>query len=531
MSLTLIRTDATSLIGSGHLMRCLNLAHGLRHRGQRVIFICRIHDDSIHRNLINTDFELVELPPLPPLKSTLHESYLDWLGCSQEQDLRDTLLAIKSYDLNEPFYAVVDHYALDSIWENAFQIYFPLVKLLAIDDLANRKHSAHYLLDSGLDVNRYSSSSELVVSSCKLYLGPQYALLSSDYSSFLPLPPVRTRLRRILVFLGGVDSHNFTLNILEELISPSYHKFKIDVVLGSASPHKVSVSRFISNSPNISLHIGLPSLSHLIARADLAIGAGGSSAWERACLGLPSIIIPIASNQISNSHQLQRVGAAVPLFFNSVNDLTLQLRSALAHIEDNPGILQRMSTDCFQLTDGRGVQRIITSLLGPNYPLSIRDTEFFDLYLYFWWVNDPLVRQFSINPDIISFQDHSDWFKFSISSDDILMYILLDSSGFPLGQIRFERLPATPNSRQIVKLSLSLDPVSRGYGLSSSLLTMGIRSMLSSWSSPLMLFAQVFPSNIPSLNLFLNNGFVEIASSTPGMREFQLQLNEFSGYA
>ena len=98
------------------------------------------------------------------------------------------------------------------------------------------------------------------------------------------------------VFFGGVDPDNLTGRTLEVLLDPALAHLAVDV-LGRQSPHRQSVADLVAQRPFTTLHGPLPSLAGLIARADLAIGAGGATTWERACLKLPSLVVAIAENQ------------------------------------------------------------------------------------------------------------------------------------------------------------------------------------------------------------------------------------------
>jgi UDP-2,4-diacetamido-2,4,6-trideoxy-beta-L-altropyranose hydrolase len=180
---------------------------------------------------------------------------------------------------------------------------------MVIDDLADRTHIADILLDQNFfGESTHQRYRGLLPPQSQQLLGPHYALLGPEYAQLHPLVPPRTELQRVLVFFGGVDPDNLTGRVLEALIDPALADLAVDVVLGFQSPHHKAVEDLVSIRPHTTLHAPLPSLAGLITRADLAIGAVGATTWERACLGLPSISIPFATNQIPVSQVLARNG-------------------------------------------------------------------------------------------------------------------------------------------------------------------------------------------------------------------------------
>ena len=200
-----------------------------------------------------------------------------------------------SVGIHSADWVVVDHYGLDALWQS--QLIAGLdnneaTKLLVIDDLADRPHQADLLLDQ----NFFGAAAEqryqnLVSSNCRQLLGPHYALLGPEYAQLHPLVPSRSELCRLLVFFGGVDPSNLTIRVLEALMDPALAHLAVDVVLGRQSPHRQVVADLVAQRPFTTLHGPLTSLAGLIARADLAIGASGSTNWERIVLRLRTLVV------------------------------------------------------------------------------------------------------------------------------------------------------------------------------------------------------------------------------------------------
>lgn len=368
MTSILIRVDASLSIGSGHVMRCRTLARELRRRWALVTFLCRRQRGDLI-SLLEQEFPVLALPELlfpsrqPPQAEPLQnrELYGTWLGCSQEQDAADCLQALRQAGILSASWLVVDHYGLDASWET--QLLAGLdgeaaPRLLVIDDLADRPHQADLLLDQNfLGAETELRYAGLVPERCRQLLGPHYALLGLEYAQLHPLLPPRKELRRALVFFGGVDSANLTGRALEALLAPELAHLAVDVVLGLQSPHRQAVMELVTRRPCTTLHDPLPSLAGLIARGDLALGAAGATTWERASLGLPSLLVVEDDNQLTVAETAEASGSALRL------DRSLD-REAIVQVLTRrlPSELEPMSRACLKLCDAQGARRMIQAM-------------------------------------------------------------------------------------------------------------------------------------------------------------------------
>ena len=354
-------------------MRCRTLARELQRRGAGITFLCRRQPGDLI-SLLEHEFSVLALPeqPLTPCEGLeSRELYGAWLGCSQEQDAAQCLEALSQADITSASWLVEDHYGLDASWESKLMAVLAggdlPTKLLVIDDLANRPHQADLLLDQ----NFFGEATEqryqgLVPPHCRQLLGPHYALLGPEYAQLHPLVPPRTELRRVLVFFGGVDPANLTGRALEALMDPALADLAVDVVLGSQCSYRHEVAQLVDRRPHTTLHGALPSLAGLIARADLAIGAGGATTWERLCLGLPSLVFALAANQLPFTEALDQSGY-VHLLAQNLNVSTHNLRSAISeNLEEG---IQR-HTRCL-LVDGKGAPRLSKVILDASEALPL----------------------------------------------------------------------------------------------------------------------------------------------------------------
>src|SRR5690554_2348469 len=121
------RADASELIGTGHVMRCLTLADVLLSKGTRSVFICREHPGHLGHTIRERGHALCLLP-LDDEGRFSSRGYTAWLGTSQE---RDAAVCRPLLERLRPDWLVADHYALDHRWESALCDHSR--KLLVID--------------------------------------------------------------------------------------------------------------------------------------------------------------------------------------------------------------------------------------------------------------------------------------------------------------------------------------------------------------------------------------------------------------
>ena len=491
-------------------MRCRTLARQLQSRGAAVSFLCRRQPGDLI-SLLQQEFEVLALPAQSLAACDGldgRDLYAAWLGCTQGQDAAQCLEVLAEAAIKSPRWVVADHYGLDAHWEA--QLLAGLAgsdappQLLVIDDLADRPHQADLLLDQNFFGHAtHQRYQDLVPSQCCQLLGPDYALLGPEYAQLHPLVPRRTELRRVLVFFGGVDPSNLTGRALEALMDPALADLAVDVVLGLQSPHRQAVEELVARRPHTTLHGPLPSLAGLIARADLAIGAGGATTWERACLGLPSLVVAIAANQLPFSEALDQAGHLL-LLGDGASVTAEQIRSTLLrlHIEPKP---KKTAT---ALTDGWGAPRLTMAMLGPQGAISLRPATAADESLLLHWANDPQVRANSFSPEPIAPKDHHHWFQKGLTDPNRLLLIATTADGCPIGQIRFDRQPGSAQADgSEAAVDLSLDRCARGHGLAAALVRLGLQALEQRWGPAVEAVAEVLNSNTASNACFARAGF------------------------
>jgi UDP-2,4-diacetamido-2,4,6-trideoxy-beta-L-altropyranose hydrolase len=350
------RADASTQIGVGHVMRCLTLANALQKRDVQTVFICRHLPQYLESILISSGHQVLRLNSAPnsdPLDD-LPQSKL--LGVSQHQDAAETIAALDNVKLD---WIIVDHYGIDARWETSLRA--KASRIMAIDDTADRMHDCDVLLDQNFYLNADKRYVGKVPPTCALLLGPRYALLRDEFRVWRTKTNPRTGpVKKILVFFGGMDAGNHTGRTIEVLSQICGTEIAVDVVIGAEHSQLQEINSQCLQY-NFNCHVETSRMAELMSNADFCIGAGGSATWERCSVGLPSLIVSLANNQIEITSALDSFGACQYLGSQSVaNNATM--RHAILEILRNPDRPFTMSTKAFSLVDGLGVDRLCLAL-------------------------------------------------------------------------------------------------------------------------------------------------------------------------
>lgn len=350
-------------------MRCVTLADGLRRRGADCQFICREHENNLIDFIRSKNYDVHVLPLMQPVGietkvSKFEEvesrpSHYHWLGATQQQDIEACIPKVaKQY----PDWLIVDHYALDARWESALASH--CVKLMAIDDLADRPHFSDLLLDQtfGRRVQDYQT---LVTKECRILCGCEFALLRPEFAE-LRNYSIRRRtglyFRHLLISMGGVDKDNATGRVLESLRTCSLPaEFCITIILGAKSPWIQKIRADVHDMPwPTRVLVNVQSMASIMAECDLAIGAPGTTSWERCCLGVPAILLQLAENQRDCALRLSESGAV--RLISCGHSLMVELDELLNSFMQDKSQLLEMSKAAAQLVDGYGVNAVLREM-------------------------------------------------------------------------------------------------------------------------------------------------------------------------
>ncbi len=357
----LFRVDASLQIGNGHVMRCLTLADALKQDGANCIFICREHEGNLLTLIRNKGHNALSLPSssanISRSLTPTRQEYLTWLGTTPEEDARQTIIALQSLALDKPVWLIIDHYALDSEWESSVRPYCQ--KIMVIDDLADRQHDCDLLLDQtfGRDERDYQP---LVPEHCTIITGCYYALLRPEFAEWREYSLQRRQkpqLKQLLITLGGVDKGNVTEKVLAALSDSDLpNDCHITIVMGKHAPWLAAVTTQAQQLPwPTEVKVDVSNMAEVMANSDLCIGAAGSTTWERCCLGLPTIMLITANNQMFAAERLKET--------TEIIKFTIDIKKHLHNFLNQRFFLKKMqylSERSSKITNGSGTNILIS---------------------------------------------------------------------------------------------------------------------------------------------------------------------------
>jgi UDP-2,4-diacetamido-2,4,6-trideoxy-beta-L-altropyranose hydrolase len=336
-----IRTDANTEIGYGHVMRCLALAQAWQDVGGQADFVMAEGAASLRDRLHSEGMNVVQLPTQPGSKDDAN---------------RTAALARR----REAVLLVVDGYHFGGSYQK--QIKDTGLRLLFIDDYG---HADFYYADFILNQNIYAHE-EIYPdrdSDSKLLLGTRYALLRREFLKWQnwgrEIPDVA---RKVLVTLGGGDPDNATLKVIQALQQAQIDGLEIVVVVGGSNPHKDILADVAQrSSASIDLKSNVMDMPALMAWADVAVSAGGSTSWELAFMGLPTLILYFAENQRPIADGLDQADVAINLGeYSSVP--VKELQESIIELIKDPIKRSDMVQKGRVLVEGDGSTRVVEAI-------------------------------------------------------------------------------------------------------------------------------------------------------------------------
>ncbi|MEI9476444.1 MAG: UDP-2,4-diacetamido-2,4,6-trideoxy-beta-L-altropyranose hydrolase [Deltaproteobacteria bacterium] len=336
----IIRADANTQIGIGHLMRCLSLGQAWKEAGGQVICLTTCFIEELQQRMAKEKFTVYQV------------------GFSYP-DLREWPVTENLLSQFPGGWLVLDGYHFDPAYQ--LRVKEKGYKLLVIDDMV---HLPFYHADVVLNQNFQASD---LYYSCKpetrLLRGPAHALLRREFLRWRgwkrEIPEVALK---ILVSLGGGDPDNVTLKVVRALKQIAIPGMEVSIVVGPANPHLSRIQEERSSAPfPIHLLYSTGNMSELMAWADLAIAAAGTTTWELAFMGLPGILLVIADNQRGPAEKLQKEGV-FPVLGLEPHWAEPELVQCVLSLMGGKKIRQEMSQKGRLLVDGLGTNRVLQVL-------------------------------------------------------------------------------------------------------------------------------------------------------------------------
>jgi len=480
----LIRADASALIGSGHVMRCLALAQAWLGRGGSCIFVMAMDAGPILSRLQSEGIGVrrigVEAGSEADAEATLEIT----------RETGAKLLVLDGYHLSANYQRTIRQ----GIQSDASD-----VKILAVDDNCEQ---GHYYADFILNQNIHAC--EALYPPCKrepytkLLLGLEYCLLRRE---FIERRRERRRIlpaaHNILVTLGGSDSDNVTCRILDVLKSLRNASLDIKVVVGGNNRNYDKVSNLAQSiSGNVEIIRDAQNMAKLMIWADLAISAAGSTVWEMCLLRLPCVLIVTAQNQVEMAERIKEKEIACGVY--EAGHLE-ELGDELSFFLDS----QKKRDDCsrrmWNLVNGAGPRRTLRMLICGE--LHLRPARETDAKLVWKWANDSTTRANSFSPDPIPWDDHLRWYAKKLVDSGTRIYMACAETGDGCALVRFDVKGGTAVA------GITVAPEYRGLGLASEVIRSGTQQFHDEYGA-LPIFAYVKPNNLASRQAFEKGGYV-----------------------
>ncbi len=469
---------ASRAIGGGHAMRCLTLARALAAQGARVLLACPEGTAEAVPALGRSRLPLVAVAVAGQGAFPPAQAFGNALG---------------HVDV-----AVVDSYALDATFHRACRAWAG--RVMVIDELADRAYDANLLADftPGRGPDAFDG---LLPPAATVALGPAYAPLRPAFAegrrrSLMERAGRKGQIGRLVITPGLVDAPNLAAAVLDGLEREGF-RGTVDILLGSAAPHRDAIAARLR--PGWHLHVDTDDVAGLLAQADLAIGTGGMSSWERCALGLPTLLLVGAENQRANAAALAALGAALVL---DGPDLPTSVATGLAALQADPAAVEGLSAAAALACDGLGANRLAGLLLPTRTPagkpVTLRPVGEGDVELMFRWQSDPVTRRYARNPDPPSWDGHVAWCRRRLS-DPLCLFNIVELDGVPAGVARLDPLPDGDDSHEV---SILTAPGAHGQGVGKAALQ-ALRRLVPHAD----IFAAVLPGNEASRRLFHSAGY------------------------
>ena len=495
----LIRADSSAAVGAGHLMRMLALAGGCQRLGMGVTFAVGNVPGTIARKITDAGCKI--------------HAVTSKSGSNEDADQTRALAT----DLNADW-LVLDGYCFNDDYQSLAKPEASL--LMVVDDFG---HGQHFNADLVLNQNTYADASRYQeLPDTRVLCGIRYTMLKPEFEkqrvAEVKNQKVRATAKKILVTMGGSDTENYTLPVMQalaEIDNCRADNIFVDCVIGPNFAHEEVLRAFERSSKfSFRIHRNVDRMDVLMRNTDLAITAGGSTCYELAKLGVPAIAIPTADNQVPVVKDLSKRNTLCRFKASQVErSVEPSQQSVLSKfiktiIDDAPQ-RQAMSDAGRKLIDGLGVNRVARAMYSEL--LEFRNATMTDADILLDWRNDPEVRSVSFNSSIIQHAEHQQWLARSIAMQDRILLMAEDRHGNAIGKIQIDFTSETVNS---VTLGIVVGQRYRGRGLGTILIEKSTSALFKAEQNVQQIVAQVKPGNLASKRAFRKAGFISAPSTT-----------------
>lgn len=473
----LIRTDVTQETGAGHFMRCLALAQAWREQGNKVIFALSQDSSVPFPEKIPSDIEIITISAI----------------AGSRDDAKQTVMRAENYHIS---WIILDGYHFKGTFQKIIRDSGNM--LLVIDDYA---HSDYYYADLVLNQNVYANPDLYTgrYAGTRLLLGARYTLLRQEFNKWRTWQrDIPEQVKKILVTMGGCDQKNATLTVLHSLRCINDPDIEVRIVTGFHNHFIKQLEKERNNCRfRVSFIDSVSDMAELIAWADMGISGAGSTSWELAFLGLPSLLISLSQNQVPVAQILneKKVSKNMGIFETLSTD---QIQKNIHELMCSQELRELYSHNGRLLVDGFGPDRVIMEM--DQYDLHMQPITMNDCMRVYSWTNDPEVRSNSFFSNFIPLEEHKRWFCERLSDPFCVYNLIMNRENNPIGQVRFDI-----NGDNAV-ISVLIAKESRGKRIGPRAIRLSVESLFR--TRPVnIIHAYVKAENTRSLNAFKKTGF------------------------
>lgn len=410
-----IRADASPKIGGGHVMRCLALAEAARAAGHEVIFLCADVAGHLGARISDNGFEVLWLTP--GAEAHAEETVETWRAMPVAEDAQHAAALLAN---TPPDWIILDHYGLGGAWVKSIRQRMPCLRIMALDDLDAEPLFADLLLNPAAFDQPHRQPQ------LGMLKGPDYALLRPEFAALRPAALARrnTPPHKVLILPGMMDAGGLAPAALTAL--KDFPDLSAEVIMGASSQSLAAVEAMAKTRPEVSLVLDAKDMAARMRDADLCIGAGGGTAWERCCLGLPSVTIAVSDNQRPGIDRLSKAGAAVGLGPEALTNPALISEALKTLMADAAGYSEKAAALC----DGQGAARVVAALSGQLRPLTETDIQ-----TVFDWRNQSHIRAASLTTAPLVWDDHLAYLTGIITHPGDRLWRIYQEAGHDLGLV------------------------------------------------------------------------------------------------
>ncbi len=476
MSHVALRCDASAAGGIGHLVRAISVADAARAAGHTVVLAGSIDSPLAKRLLAEAELEVTPAP-----------EDLEVLAAEQGA----AVVHVDDYATGTD--------ALDRVRSCG-------ALLSSMEDGTFGRRPADVVVDSTIRAERIGRPDD---GSGTVLLGISYAPMRAEVRAARERRAAEShdlgRGARVLIVMGGTDATGAAGTLAAVCTAAE----GVDHVSVIAPEHSWEAVRAEAGDA-IELLAPSPEFLERASTADLVVSAAGTTAWELACIGVPSLLVAVVENQRAGYEAA--LAERIARGLGSLEAVRAEPSAATAEVERAVADLraERSWTPVGrEKVDGHGAERIVAAweeaLAGRvergDAPVAARLATREDSSLLLRWRNDPATREVSRSSEPVPWDSHTGWYERILENPDRELYVV-ERGTAPIGTVRFDALEGSE-----WEVSITLAPEARGHGLSRPVLTAG-EAAFSAHHPGAAVVAAILPDNVPSQRLFAGAGYV-----------------------